>query len=316
MALKHAFVSAAGPDPSPTVVDGDDWNAAHALDTNGLDFPIGPAPAPPATGNARLHGRSVGGRAMAAVTGPLGVTASLQPFFGRNKIAMVSYAGNNAVAAGISTFSMASPSTNGTQTARNVATTNLLSSMKRMGYVSTATAASRAGISGVAQYHRGAAPQMGGFFAVFRFGCSDAATVAGARTMVGLVSNGAAITVEPTTAANCVFVGTSTNDANFSVFHNDGTGAANKIPLGADFPDHTLGTDVYEFAVFCAPNSDRIEWEFTRLNRPDITPATGVITTELPVNTTLMFPYVQRTNNETLLSVGMDIVGLYFETDY
>lgn len=310
MALKHKFKWLSD------LISGANWNEDHELDATGLDFPIGPAPAPPALGNARLHGRSVGGRAMAAVTGPLGMTTSLQPFFGRNKVSMVSYAGNNAVAAGISTFSMASPSTNGTQTARTVATTNLLSSMKRMGYVSTATAASRAGISGVAQYHRGAAPQMGGFFAVFRFGCSDAATVAGARTMVGLVSNGAAITLEPTSATNCVFVGTGSADATFSIFHNDGTGTATKIPLGTDFPDHTLGTDVYELALFCAPNGTQIEWEVTRLNRPDIAPATGVITTKLPVNTVLMFPYVQRTNNETLLSVGMDIVGLYFETDY
>jgi hypothetical protein len=317
MALKHAFTSAAGASGDATQVDGPKWNDGHVFDSDGADFPTRTTPpSTPASGKATLYARKIGGRGMLGGVGESGVASAFQPFFARNKISMLTYAGNSGLAAAIQSFGMAVPSTFGSSTARNVASTNLLKSMRRNGYVSAATTDSRCGFYGLPQYLRGSMAQVGGFHAVFRFGCSDAATVAQARTIVGMTSTSSDITSQPSVATNCVFMGTTGGDANFAIYHNDGSGTCTKIDLGSDFPDHTLSEDVYEFALFCAPNGSQIEYEVTRLNRPDIVPATGVITSNLPVNTTLLLPQVHRTNGSTALAVGIDIVGFYIETDY
>lgn len=315
MSLKHAKTSAKADGADATLVQPSDWNEDHVIDSSGFDIPAGTAtPAAPAAGKVRMFGRTIAGRAIPAFEGPSGLSSALQPFFGRNKIGMWSPMGNANVTTGMY-FGIAVPSTVGTITARNVATTNLFTSMRRMGMVSATTAGSRAVayING-AQFWRGNAAGMGGFLAVFRFGCSDAATVAG-KSFVGFsAASSVGSSTETSLALNVVGVGTDSTDANLQIMHNDGSGVATKIDLGANFPDHTLSADVYELALFCAPNSTQIEYEVTRLNTGHS--ASGTITTDLPVSTQLLLPMFMRGNAATALAVGIDVMGLYIETDY
>jgi hypothetical protein len=202
-----------------------------------------------------------------------------------------------------------------------VAATSLFTRMRRLGYVSTSTAGSFAiirqtaanitlgtTIGGVA---------VGGFFKVIRFGISDAATVAGARMFVGINNGSAPSAGEPSTLTNVIGVGHGASDTNLRLFHG-GSAAQTPIDLGASFPANTLSADVYELALFCAPGSEVVTWQVTRLNTGhsasgSLSGASGVA---LPAPATLLaMSFNYRTNNTTALAVGLDIMSDYIETD-
>ena len=88
--------------------------------------------------------------------------------------------------------------------------------------------------------------------------------------------------------------------------------------MGVNFPKVGGSTNVYELALFSAPNSGDVHYEVRRLNTGHV--ATGTIVnsgaTVLPTNTTLIGPWGYRTNNATALAVGLDVMSAYIETDY
>lgn len=215
---------------------------------------------------------------------------------------------------------MAALTGSGTTTARNVATTSLFTRMVRLGYVSAATAGALAGVRlAAAQYTLGVSgtPNLGGFRLAIRFGCSDAATVAGARQFVGMSSSVAAPSnVEPNTLTNSIGVGNGASDTNLKLFYG-GSAAQTPIDLGANFPANTLSVDMYELELSCASGvNNSIDYKVTRLNTGNV--ATGTLTgtagTALPANTTLLTPIkAWRCNNATLLAVGLDIAAIAVE---
>jgi len=285
------------------------------VESHGGDLAIVAAtPTTPPAGRVKLFGRDVAGRLMLAMKGPSGLDTSVQPFIARNKIGYWTPIGNAAtlpLADG-----MAAPTSLGTATARSVAVTNMFTSMKRLGYVSVATAGGSCGARLAAlQFWRGNAAGLGGFHLITRFGISDAAAVANARMFVGLVGVTTAIgNVEPTTLLNIIGVGCNAGATTLSVLHNDGSGAATSVSLGASFPANTRSVDVYELALFAAPNAATVSWRVERLNTGDA--ATGTISTDLPAATQLLAPQLWRNNGATALAVGLDLMSLYLETDY
>lgn len=315
MALKHTFVSAKTDGADATLVQPSNWNADHVVDGDGLTMVADTSiPATPAAGYMVMFGKLLAGGALPAYVGPNGLDSALQPFFGRNKIGIWS---SNGYSTNIPTSIGIGPVINtGTVTARSVAAGTFFAAAIRVGYVSTATAGSTAAArSDKGQYYRGNGAGLGGFRVVIRFGCSDAATVADARSFAGLVSTTSALgNVNPSSNTNIIGVGTDSTDTTLSIIHNDGAGTATKVALGANFPDHTLSVDMYELALFAAPNASEVGWQVTRLNTGDV--ATGTITTDLPSSTTLLAPQVWRNNGTTALAVGIDLVGGYFERDY
>lgn len=312
MAIKHAFVSGKADGADATQVQPSNWNAGLVVDSTGIDIPHrADAPATPASTDVRLFGKMIAGGALPAFVGPSGLDSALQPFFGRNRIGMWVVTG--AFTTAPLAFGMAGPSTQGTVAARTTATTNLLTSTRRLGQLSASAAGNFTGFRASAfQFFRGNVAGMGGFRFVARWGCSDAATVAGARTFVGMAA-ASTTAVDPSTQTNIIGVGTDATDGNLVVMHNDGAGTATRIPLGANFPDHTLSADAYELALFCAPNDTTIGYQVTRLNTGDV--ASGTISTDIPASTVLLGPQVMRNNGATALSVGIDLISMYVETD-
>ena len=267
---------------------------------------------PPAD-SVKLWAR-VGARTVVAMKGPSGLDTSLQPHAGGNKIGVWMPFGNSTTAP--TAEGIAAPTATGTATARNVATTSLAAAMRRLGYVSAGTAGSLAGARlAAAQFFRGDATAKGGFHLRTRFVMSDAATVAGARSYVGFAAaTGAPTNVDPSSQVNIIGIGCDTADSNFSVMHNDGAGSATKIALGASFPANTLSADAYELELFCPSGGGDVRYRVERLNTGDV--ASGTITTDLPAATTLLAIQMWRSNNATALAVGIDLCGLYIETDY
>ncbi|MBP6615033.1 MAG: hypothetical protein KA203_04830 [Aquabacterium sp.] len=277
-----------------------------------LTLPDTPNPTVPSDSYGTIFIKKIAGRVMAAQIGPSGLDTTLQANLGGNKVAMWMPPGGSTTAPGV--FGMAALTAVGTATARTVATTNLLSRMTRLGYVSAATAGALAGArEAVAKFTTGAGPGLGGFFARYRFGISDPATVAGARMFVGLDALTAAPTnIDPSTKVNCIGVGQIGTSGNLHIIRGNAT-AKTPIDLGVSFPANT-NADAYELSLF-APPAGGCYWQVRRLNTTF--EATGFLpSTEIPVATQLLCHQLWRCNNATALAVGLDVCGIYIETDH
>ena len=277
-----------------------------------LTLPYTQSPAVPDADYGTIFIKKIAGRAMAAQIGPSGLDTTLQANLGGNKVALWMPPGGSTTVPGV--FGMAALTATGTATARPVAATNLLTRMTRLGYVSAATAGALAGgREAVAKYTTGAGPGLGGFFARYRFGVSDAATVAGARMFIGLDALTAAPTnIDPSTKINCIGVGQIGTSDNLHIIRGNAT-AKTPIDLGANFPANT-NVDAYELNLF-APPAGGCYWQVRRLNTTF--EATGFLpSTEIPIATQLLCHQLWRCNNATALAVGLDVCGIYIETDH
>ena len=325
MGLKHSKVLAQADGGDTSVVRPSDWNGDHIVDTGGMLMQAGSSdPAAPASGNLLFYSKLVAGRVVPKIIGPSGIDAILQSHIGQDKVSMWSPAGNVATVSNLTGGAVAFTAV-GTATLKAVATTNFYTRLKRLQYLSVATAGGLSSIrTAAAQYTLGVPgsgiPDMGGFFLIIRFGCSDAATVAGARQFVGMWSTTTAPTnVEPSTLTNCIGVGHGAADTNLKIFYG-GSAAQTAIDLGANFPANTLSVDAYELILFCSPKlNNSVGYKVTRLNTGHV--AEGTLSaatpgTQLPLNTTLLSaPLLWRCNNATALAVGIDLVSAYISTD-
>ena len=277
-----------------------------------LTLPDTPNPTVPSDSYGTIFIKKIAGRVMAAQIGPTGLDTALQAHLGGNKVALWMPPGGSTTVPGV--FGMAALTATGTATARPVAATNLLTRMTRLGYVSAATAGALAGgREAVAKFTTGAGPGLGGFFARYRFGVSDAAPVAGARMFIGLDALTAAPTnIDPSTKVNCIGVGQIGTSNNLHIIRGNAT-AKTPIDLGVSFPANT-NADAYELNLF-APPAGGCYWQVRRLNTTF--EATGFLpSTEIPVATQLLCHQLWRCNNATALAVGLDVCGIYIETDH
>ena len=139
--------------------------------------------------------------------------------------------------------------------------------------------------------------------------------VANARMFVGLSATAGVLgNADPSTFLNQIGLGCDAGQTTLRIIHNDGAGVSTLVDLGANFPAQTLSTDMYELQLYCAPNGSTVSYRVERLNTGHV--AEGTISTDLPINTTLLSPQLWRNNGATALAVGIDVVHQYMETDY
>lgn len=276
-------------------------------------------PITPASGNLGIFGRTIAGKGYLAQIGPSGLDTALQPLLARNKIGYWCPPGSATTVPGV--FGIAAPTTTGTATARNAATTSLAARMRRLGYVSSTTAGSLAYQYWTAgQFSAGSGSSDGsGFLFVARFVPSDAAAVTGARFYCGIGSNVSAPTnVEPNTLTNHIGIAQLSTDATQFYLVYGGSAAQTAIALGTTLgAPNTLGTVAWEIAIFAPPNTaNSFSVEITNLTTGAkySNTLTGAATV-VPQSTTLLAPRVWKTNNATALAVGYDLCSLYVETD-
>ena len=288
------------------------------LDDNGVvTLPSAAVPSTPGTGKLSLFSKSHAGREMFAFMGATGTDTTLQPLLASNKLAWWSPSGNSSTVPAVQ--GMVAPTVLGTGSLRNVGTTNRATRMRRLGYVSAATAAAFAGHHApAAQFTIGTGSGDGGFTYVTRFIVSDAALVSGARMFIGLRN---AITtptnVESNTLVNAIGVAALSTSGNLQIVYGGST-AQTAIDLGANFPANTLSADAYEVKLFASSGNQTIGYRVERLNTGDVATGTlsGTVGTQVPAATTFLGHTAYRTNNATLLAVGLDIVNVYIETEY
>ena len=281
------------------------------------------APTTPTAG-VKMFGRKLASRMLPASVGPSGMDAALQPSMWRQKIGLWTPPGNSTTVPGV--LGLNTLTAIGTATARSVATTNLFTRTRRLGYVTAATAGTLCGhYSTQAQFTTGNGSGLGGFFYSCRFGFSDAATVTGARAFVGLSSIVAAPTnVEPNTLTNSVGIAQLSTDATQLYLVYGGSASQAAIALGTNFPPMTaagIANGVaYDLTLFSPPNANGVvHYRVERIGTAFVAEGTFSLTTpgtQLPANTTLLAHRAWRCNNAQALAVGIDILNVYIETDY
>lgn len=278
-------------------------------------------PSSPPTGDLIVYTKAIAGRQMLKIKGPSGLDTPLQPILAQNKVCLWNANFGATTVPGV--FGFPALTTVGTATARTSATTNILTRLKRIGYVSasgtTGQLTSLRLTTGQAPFTMGGdANSFGGFYTIIRFGISDAALVTVARMFVGMSSSVAAATnVDPATLTNVIGVGHNASDTNLYIYYG-GSAAQTRINLGADFPVSI--TTAYELAIFAPPNSATTAY-YRVTNLGTGIEASGTLTaatpgTQLPANTTLLGLQIWRTNNTSTSAVGIDLSSIYIETDY
>jgi hypothetical protein len=111
-------------------------------------------------------------------------------------------------------------------------------------------------------------------------------------------------------------MGDDAADTQVQFMHNDGTGTATKIPLGASFPKPNADlASVYELALFARPGTTQtLSYSVTNLVSGAV--ATGTVTTDLPATGTLLAPYSYMSVGGVSAVIGFATMSLYIETDY
>ena len=274
-------------------------------------------PTLPAAGQMYFYAKDIGGRMLPKVVGPSGFDTALQPLIATNKVAWWNPPGNATTVPGVVGFN--APVAAGTATARNVATTNILTRSKRLGYDSQNGAGSIAGnYSGQAQFTLGTGTVgVGGFYYVCRFG--SGVNRAGDLMFTGMTSSVAAPggNVSPATLTNCIGVGAAVGDTNMSIYYG-GSAAQTPIALGANFPKNSTNT-IYELILFAPSNANNeVDYRVTNLGTGASVSGTLTAATpglQLPLNTTLLAHRSYRANGATAGITQHDIISIYIETD-
>ena len=279
-------------------------SAVELAEYAGTDLPAAPAD------GVSLFSRQRAGRNIPTARGPSGLVIPLSgnPMWAV-KTCFFGGTGNGTLTQ-IFNYSAGASGTAGTA---NVATTDLFSSVRRIRYTSAAAAASAAGNRhNIAQFWRGNAAGLGGFFFVAQFGI--ATFQSGMAAFVGMGPAAALGNVNPNTLTHCAGFAfdNSAGQTTWQFQSNDGAGTATQVNTG--LAANVSGTHWYEARMFCAPNGSAIGWSLEQMNTGTL--VEGSATTDLPGNTTFMGAQITGNTKAGTAAIVVDISFLYVESDF
>jgi hypothetical protein len=235
--------------------------------------------------------------------------APVQLSIGHRRVGWWNTPGNSTT---VTTHGMGHTAT-GTATARTVATTSLLASLRRVGFVTGNNPGLSAGTRNNAlQFCRGGfvgTLYEGGIVYRARFGLPQ--ILAGMRWFVGLTGSAAVIgNVNPSTLTNIVGFGIDAGDTNVQLMQNDAAGTATKTDTGIN--GRTLNS---VFDVFLAVWPDSAVWS-CYLKRWDVDQYfDDQVTVDMPAQTQLLSPQIWINTGATTGTVAIDVCQQYIETN-
>ncbi len=268
----------------------------------------------PAADTLYLWAEKIAGRMTPKIKSASDAEALLQSFLGNGNMMLLSPASGTA----FSIVGATAPTIVGTVSTPTPTTgSNLLAATRRSSIISAAAAnsASDLRVTSFPVYFGGlfSGVKSGGFFAVFKTGISS--SVVGQRQVVGLSSNTSAFatTLQPSAITNSIILANDNTDSNMQIMHNDASGTCTKIDLGTAFPaGASAANNVYELTMFCEPNGNTVEYSVKNITTNVIT--SGVISTNLPPKTTMLYPRVYANNNNVATAVTINMFRIYIET--
>ena len=279
-------------------------------------------PSAPAADTLRTYARKVSGRMLPKWMGPSGVDTPVQPaFFGNN---VVIYTPNTGTTAGLA---FGTPWAATTTVAHPQPTAGIYTQMKRTTSTMVVTTQNQTlGVSAIvstaAQFWRGNAAGLGGFFFFTRFGIETLTTGNFTiRLFAGLMSGTTNILASDTVPAiSCVGLWHDTTEGAgvLNIVTKDGSTAATKNAL-AGSPTTPIATGQgYDFYLYAKPNDSVIYYRLYDLNLRTVL-SEGPFSTNLPANTTFMGPVVGMSNGTANTTAGQVAVGInriYVESDH
>ncbi|MDB5183833.1 MAG: hypothetical protein JWO07_514 [Candidatus Saccharibacteria bacterium] len=302
---------------------GTGWDLGLDIQSGGLQL-NGSAtsdPSAPATDNLKIYAKNIAGRTMPTFENSTNAATPLQSSLGFSHVALSSAGSGGAGCAAALTSTIGTVPNIGkigsaaTCTIPSPATTNLMSSVRRTQYsTGTTTASSVYQDQTSSMVWRGNSAGLGGFFYTVHFGLS--ATSTSNYAFVGLTSDvsGSISNIDP------LAVGASNHRVGMAINVNTGNwkftttsigGTPSATDLGSNFAVNA--TDMYELAIYSAPNGSSIGYRVKNLTTGIVT--SGSISSALPANTAFLAPTIWISNNTTANST-LDLVGWYLESDY
>lgn len=206
--------------------------------------------------------------------------------------------------------------TGATAVARTIASTSLRESIPYLGYESAASAGSSAQVHHANTFcYLGNAAGRGGFTLAMRICMENTfiASPANQRSFFGLFTPGTIGNVEPDTILSMVGFGAKAGDANLSFMHNDGSGSATMVALGANFPARATD-NVYEILLQSVANSGTVSYSITDIATGNV--ATGSTSSDLPSNTTFLTFVAWANNGSTASKASFGFMQIIGETRY
>lgn len=260
-------------------------------------------PAAPASG-LLLYTRPLAGRRLPRIIDPSGVDVPLQPsLFGNNTCLWLPGTGTTAAINWGGSWTVGA-----TQAHPAIATTNMLASMKRATFTTTTTSGNAAGVRlSAAQFWRGNAAGLGGFFFHARFGVLT--FQAAMEIWVGLSAKTGLLAGAPSAQANTVAIGKDTGDTNWQLIFSDAT-TATKVDLGLS----VAANQVIDAMFFAPPNGSNITARVRRLDVDSVLADNTVHTANIPQSTALLLPHAEcRTNAASAVAIALN--RIYVESD-
>lgn len=203
----------------------------------------------------------------------------------------------------------------GTATARNIETTNYYKSQKRFAIVGATPAASAARAYTPLVFFRGSTNFYGGFDITLRIGTGTPnlgvdPPFTGAKSFYGLYTGGTGIpgASVPSALLNTIGIGNDDADTSLQIIHNDGSGVATKIPLGVNFPPHTIETDVFRIDLRSVAGSGEVYMRV--LNETTRIAVETTINSNMPGLDTLLAVHIWKSNNAHTTAPVVDMFGL------
>lgn len=261
---------------------------------------------PPAA--AALYQRPIANRSTAHLVGPQGIEQAIGEAFWDGNTALYGVASSNVPA----TLGVPNNLT-GTVTRPSIdASAWPLSAIPRMRYTSgTSPSATASWRSGVPMCWRGNDAGRGGFFMAATFGLA-AVPASVTNGFVGVLAeiNGISAGTQPSALINVIGIGFDRTQTTWRLVHNDGSGTATTVDLGADFPVDT--SSAYRVWFSAAPNAGTVAYEV--LNIGTNARVQGTITTDLPSGATFLAPQFYMSMNSGSTAVAFDIGNFYLRS--
>lgn len=284
-----------------------------SVDADPLSLTVASTPTAEAN-KVKVFAASVGGKTALAWVDDDGVINHIQNHLGKTVVAFWQANGNGTT---ISSTRGNALTFTGTATSANVSTNNRFDRHKRLDYaiVTPATTAVAGWRQTSAQHYiGGTAAGEGGFLFIQRWAPATPNNLSTIRVFAGMSANTAAPTdVDPDSISNIVGLSWKGSDTNMQIVHR-GASAVTRIDLGASFPRPTNNREkVYELTLYSPPGTTQeVYYQVEDITSGAI--ATGLITTNLPTNTTLLTPHTYMSVGGTSSVIAVTFMSLYTET--
>lgn len=280
-----------------------------------LRLPAISTPSAPAAGGVKFFGLGYGNAPHPAFLGPLDVAPlALQTAIGEGNFMQWTPATGTTA----SVWGIPAAAVNGTATAAATDVGSRRARLKRLEYLVTV-----ASTSALASWRwnssqitiGGGNSWEGGFRGVLHGGPSTGVTNSSHRFFMGLIESFGGSDVNPSTQLRIVGIGYDAADTQLQAMHNDGSGTATKIPLGASFPKPNADRAfTYRLRLYSPPGSTQsVAYEVTYLETGAV--ATGTITTDIPATTDRLQPLIYAGVGGVSSVVGIAVGPAIFQTE-